>query len=162
MSSIASAIIAAGQAVKQELFTQIKDSLDDHDARITVTEGAIGRLPPISFDVVGTLNAPIAITEAMIYRVESDLKVTAARLLVKKAGTSGSCQVGVEYKRGSGAWTSILSTSISAAYTLGNYAVVNGTLTFQDFQAGDLIRLNIVAVQNAMQDFAVYLENKSA
>lgn len=161
-STIQTAIIAAGQAVKQELFTFIKDNFDDHESRITTTEAAIGRLPPITFNVIGTLYAPLAMDEALIYRVESDLRVTAARLLVKQCGSSGSVQVDVEYKRGVGSWTSILSSVISASYTAGDYSVTTGTLSVQDFLAGDLIRLNIDSVQASMEDFAIYLENESA
>ncbi len=160
--SISSANIAAGQALKQELATLIKDNLDDHEARLLVTEGSLGRLPPIPFEIVGTLNSSFAMDEVLIYRVEADLRVTAARLLVKQCGASGSVTVDVEYKRGGGAWTSILTGTISAAFGLGDYAVVNGTLSFQDFEAGDLIRLNIDAVQPGMEDFSVYLENESA
>lgn len=161
-STIQSAIIAAGQAVKQELFTFIKDNLDDHETRITTTEAAIGRLPPIAFDVVGTLSSSFAMDEVLIYRVESDLRVTAARLLVKQRGSSGSVQVDIEYKRGVGSWTSILSSVISASYTAGDYSVTTGTLAVQDFLAGDLFRLNVDSVQVGMEDFAVYLENESA
>ena len=157
-----SATIAAGQPVKQEILTTTKDDLDDHEARLIVVEGSLGSLPPICFDVVGTLNSPLAMDEALIYRVPDNIHVTAARIFVKQAGTSGSVTVDIEYKRGAGAWTSILVTPISASYTLGDYAVVNGSLSFQDFQAGDLIRLNIDAVQSSMEDFSVYLENESA
>jgi hypothetical protein len=162
-TSIPSAIIAAGQAIKQELLSFIKDGLDDHESRLSVVEGSSGRLPPISFDVVGSLNSPLTMTGALIYRVEANLTVTAARLLVKTAGSSGSVAVDVEYSRNNGStWTSILSAPISAANTLGNYALVSGTLVFQNFLAGDLIRLDINSVQNNMQDFNVYLENESA
>jgi hypothetical protein len=161
-NSISSAVIAAGKAIKQEIMTLVKDNFDDHESRLTVVEAALGRLPPICFDVIGTLYSPITMTEALAYRVEANLRVTAARLFVKKSGTSGSVQVDIQYKRGAGAWTTILTGSLSASYTLGNYAVVTGVLAFQDFQAGDLIRLNISSVQDAMEDFTVYLENESA
>jgi hypothetical protein len=161
-TSIQSQIIAAGKAIKQELLTLIKGNLDDHEARLIVAEASLGRLPPICFDVVGALNSPLTMDEALIYRVEADLRVTAARLLIKQAGASGSVTVDVEYKRGGSGWASILNSTISASYTLGDYAVVNGVLSLQDFEAGDLLRLNIDAVQSNMEDFSVYLENESA
>lgn len=160
--AITSAQIAAGEAVKQELLEKVKGNDADHESRLLVVEAALGRLPPIAFDVVGTLSAPLALDGALAYRVEADLTVTACRLFVKLAGTSGSVTVDVEYKRGGAAWTSILSAPISAAYGTGDYYTTSGTLTFQDFEAGDLIRLNIDAVQDEMEDFAVYLENESA
>jgi hypothetical protein len=159
---IDSATIAAGQAVKEELLATVKADFDDHESRLIVAEAAIGRLPPISFDVVGALTSPLAMDGALIYRVEANLRVTAARLLVKTAGSAGSVTVDIEYKRGAGSWTSILASTISAVYTLGDYSVVSGTLATQDFQTGDLFRLNIDAVQTNMQDFSVYLENESA
>lgn len=159
---IQSAIIAAGKAIKQELLTFIKENFDDHESRLIVAEAAIGRLPPICFDVVGALNSPLTMDGALIYRVESNLRVTAARLLIKTAGSAGSVTVDVEYKRGAAAWTSILTGTISAAFGSGSNFVTTGTLAFQDMLAGDLIRLNIDAVQTNMEDFSVYLENESA
>jgi hypothetical protein len=161
-SSIASAIIAAGKAVSQELFTTIKDDLDDHEDRMAVLEASLGRLPPICFDAIGKFYSPFAKDGALVYRVEAALRVTAARLFVKTAGSSGSVSVDVEYKRGAGAWTSILSSNISASYTSGDNFLVSGVLSFQDFAAGDLIRLNIDSVQTNMEDFTVYLENEAA
>jgi len=161
-TSISSAIIAAGKPVTQELCTTIKDDLDDLDSRIAITEGGIGRLPPICFDVVGALNSPLTMDGALIYRLEANTHITAARLLVKTAGSSGSVTVDIEYKRGAGAWTSILTGTISSSYSAGNYAVTSGTLAVQDFLTGDLLRLNIDAVQTNMEDFSVYLENEVA
>jgi hypothetical protein len=161
-SPIDSATIAAGQPVKQELLATVKDDFDDHESRLSVVEAAIGRLPPIEFAVLGVLVAPLAIDGVLAYRVEANMTITAARLFVKTAGSSGSVTVDVEYKRGGGAWTSILSAPVSAAFGAGDYAVVSGTLTFQNMVAGDLLRLNIDAVQSGMEDFTVYLENESA
>jgi hypothetical protein len=154
--------IAAGKPTKQELFTKTKGNFDDHEDRLIVVEGAIGRLPPIEFDVVGVLNSPLTMTAALVYRIAANLKITAARLLIKTAGASGSVQIDIEYKRGAGAWTSILSSPVSASYALGDYATVSGTLALQDFQSGDLLRMNINSVQVNMQDFSVYLENEAA
>lgn len=154
--------IAAGKPTKQELFGKTKGNFDDHESRLIVVEGAIGRLPPIAFDVIGLLYPALIADELMIYRVENNLTITAARLLVKRAGTASSIQIDVEYKRGAGAWTSILSSPITALYSLGDYALVSGTLALQSFQTGDLLRLNLDAIQTSMVGFSTYLENESA
>jgi hypothetical protein len=161
-TTIDPATIAAGQAVKQELLSTVKGDFDDHESRIIVMEASIGRLPPIEFAVVGTLNSPLSITAALAYRIEANLTITAARLFIKTAGTSGSVSVDVEYKRGAGAWTTILSAPISAGFASGSYYVTSGTLAVQNFLTGDLLRLNISAVQDGMEDFAVFLENEGA
>jgi len=161
-TEITSAEVAAGEAVKQELFTKVKDDLIDHESRMITTEAAIGRLPPIEFAVLGEIAAPFALDGVLHYRVEQDLTITAARLFIVTAGSAGSAVIDVEYKRGAGAWTSILSATISAAFGTGSLSVTTGVLTFQAMLAGDLLRLNVDSVQTNMKDFSVYLENESA
>jgi hypothetical protein len=161
-ASIQSAVVAAGKAIKQELMDLIRTDLDDHESRLITAEAAIGRLPPISFDVTGLLTPPMAVTGALTYRFDNNTRVLAARLLVVTAGSTGTVEVDVEYKRGVGAWTSILNSPISAVYTSGDYFTTSGSLATQDFLAGDLLRLNINSVQTDVEDFSVYLENEAA
>jgi len=161
-SAITSEQIAAGEPTSQPLFQKIKDSLDDHESRLTVTEAALGRLPPIDFNVLGLLNAPLAMTGAMTYRIDQATTLTACRLLVVTAGSSGSVEIDVQYKRGAGAWTTVLTGPLSAGFASGSYFTANGTLAFQDLLPGDLLRLNINSVQVNMQDFSVFLERTAA
>lgn len=117
---------------------------------------------PITFDVVGIFYSSFVKDDVLIYRVNGNIALTAAYLLVKKAGVSGSVVVDVEYKRGAGAWTTIFSSTISAAYSSGDNSLTQGTLAVQNLLAGDLLRLNIDGVQASMEDFSVYLENANA
>lgn len=150
--------IAAGKPTKQELFEKLKDDLDDHEDRLTDLEGAVGVSDPINFDFVGLLDAPEVMVGALHYAVRNSITILAARLLVISAGTSGTCEVDVEYKRGVAAWTSILDAPITAAFGEGDLVLKTGDLTFQDLEPGDLIRVNINSVQDGMEDFHVILE----
>lgn len=113
---------------------------------------------PIEFAVTGILNDPMSVTEAMIYKIFDTTTITSCSLLVGTAGTSGTISVDIQYKRGAGAWTSILSAPITALYSTGNYYSANGTLAVQNLLAGDLLRLNINSVQSGMKNFSVFLE----
>jgi hypothetical protein len=152
----------AGRVVAQSLMKKIKDDLADHESRVASTEGAIAQLMPIEFNVYGILNAPSAETEIMIYRVSAAIQVLAVRAIVKTAGTSGTLSIDVEYKRGGGAWTSLMSGPISIGFGSGDLATSSGVLSFTDLLAGDVLRLNINSVQDGMTDFSVYIENKGA
>ena len=116
---------------------------------------------PIEFAVVGTLNG-IAETAALVYRVPRSLTVTAVRAMVKTAGSTGNLVVDVKKKTGAGAFSSILSSTISVAYTSGNYAVGSGTVTTTSLASGDILALDITSVQTNMVDFSVYVEVERA
>lgn len=162
-TTLPSDLIAAGKALVQEIFSILKGDVDDHEDRITVLEGGAGVFSPITFDVTGTLS-PFAQDGILVYRVNRTLRITAARLFINVAGTSGTTSIDVEYKRGGGGWTSILTGNITAAFGAGDLYTASGTLVDAsfEFQAGDLIRLNVDSVQDAMRDLSVYLENEAA
>lgn len=159
-TAFTSAEIAAGEPVKQELWQKVKDNDADFDSRLGTAENSVGRLPPIEFYSVGTVTTPTAMDGALKTRIEANTTILAVRLVVFDAGSAGSCTVDVEYKRGGGAWTSVLSAPISASYSSGDNYVTSGTLVFTALQSGDLLRLNIDAVQTDMEDFAVFVERE--
>lgn len=159
-TALTTAEVASGKANSTSTWTKVKDNFTDHEARLLITEAALGALPPICFDVVGVLTPPVSLTQALTYRLDRNVTFTACRLFVPIAGSAGSVEIDVEYKRGGGSWTSILSTAVSQSYTAGDGATTSGTLTTQTMNSGDLIRLNINSVQTAMEDFSVYIENE--
>lgn len=121
----------------------------------------VGPLAPIEFSVIGILNG-VTLTEALLTRISQSLRITGCTLLVKTAGSAGTCTVDVQKKTGAGAWASILSAPISASYTAGNYSATAGTVTTTALSSGDLLRLNISAVQTNMEDFTVFVEVERA
>lgn len=154
--------IEVGEPTAKQLFEKIKDNLDDHESRIGAAETGLTARPPISFGVFGVLQNTFAKDEMLIERVPVALTLTAARLFIKTAGTSGTTTIDVEYKRGAGAWTSILTSVISSPYTDGDYFTATGTLAETSLLPGDLLRLNVDSVQVDMEDFVVYIENEVA
>jgi hypothetical protein len=161
-SSLSTAQVASGQAVSNPTMDTIRTDLDDLNSRLTTVEGAVGSLPPIDFAVFGTLNPPMAITGLIYYRVTAAITLTAARAIAWKAGSAGTLDVDVQYKRGGGAWTSILSSSIQVGFGAGDLGMTTGTLVVTSLLPGDFLRLNVNGVQTGMQDFSVELENQVA
>lgn len=161
-SEITSAEVAVGEPTAKPLFDKIRDNLIDHENRIAATETGGTSRPPIEFGVFGVLQSSFTKDEILIYRVPAAITLTAARLFIKTAGASGTTTIDLEYKRGGAAWTSILTGVISSDSADGDYHTETGTLAETDLIAGDLIRLNVDAVQEGMEDFIVYLENEVA
>lgn len=122
-----------------------------------VTGQADTFVPPIEFAVLGTLNG-ITGAAALVYRVPRAFTVTAVRALVKTAGSAGNLVVDVKKKTGAGAFATILSSTISVAYTAGSYAVGSGTVSTTSLAEGDILSLDITSVQTNMVDFSVYVE----
>lgn len=156
--------IGAGQAVKQELLTKVKDNFDDHEERILTLESSFTNFRPIEFTVLGTTGKVIIQDGLVLERVNFDCIVTSIRLFVWTAGTTGTLTVDLEYKRGGGAWTSLLSTPLQASYASGDRHVATGALAVSSFQlnAGDIVRLNVDAVQTRGNSFQVLLEFEGA
>lgn len=154
--------IAAGQPTKQELFLKLKENFDDHEERIQAAGAASGSKPPIEFGVFGLLNPPMAVTGILTTRIPYNISLLACRLLVVTAGSAGTLEIDIEYKRGAGAWTSILNAPISSTYTDGDYFLVTGDLSISSLVTGDLLRLNINGIQTSMEDFLVFIENAGA
>jgi hypothetical protein len=152
--------IQAGKPNKQELWTKNKGNFDDHESRIVGLEATVASFMPIEFSVYGpySMNAAPQ-TSVLIYRTSFNFTALAGRLMIQHAGSAGSTEVDIQYKRGAGAWTSIFSTLPSVVYTAGDYAIsTNAVLSFTDFLAGDLIRLDITAIQTGGSGFEFFLE----
>lgn len=159
-TAITDAEIEVGEPTAKPLFEKIQGNLDDHESRLGSAETGLTSRTPIQFEVNGLLTSEFIKDGLLIYRVASSLTLTAARLFVHLAGNVGTVTVDVEYKRGAGVWTSLLTGEISSVYTDGDYHVESGTLNVTALQAGDLIRLNLDSVQSGMKGFTVYLENE--
>jgi len=156
--TISSADILAGEPTKQELFSTIKDDLDDLDARVTVTESAGNLYRPIEFNVLGLYGDGIVQDGLMFDVIRFDITILNVLLFIHDAGTSGSTTIDVEYKRGVGAFTSVLTSPLSVSSASGDYAIGTGTLGTTSLLTGDILRLNVDAVQVLGQGFSVLVE----
>lgn len=156
--TINSADIVAGEPTKQELFSTIKDDLDDLDSRLTTVEGSTNLYRPIQFDVLGLYGDGIVQDGLMFDLVRFDITILNVVLFIHDAGSSGSTTIDVEYKRGVGAFTSVLTSPLSVAAASGDYATGTGTLGTTSLLTGDILRLNVDAVQVLGQGFSVLIE----
>lgn len=111
---------------------------------------------PIVFDVFGVPRVQDGI---LFHRVDAAITLNTFRVIVNDAGTSGTLTVDMEYKRGAGAWTSILSSPVSIASSSGDLAAAVGTLSVTSLDAGDFLRLNVDATQASIESFSVIVEN---
>jgi hypothetical protein len=108
----------------------------------------------MEFTCWGPYNQNGARTQAGQWNITQDITVTSVVLKIRFAGGSGSTTI--DLRRYRAGYQSILSTQPSVPYTAGNGAdsttgagatagVVNAT--YQDLEAGDLIDLDLSAVQ---------------
>lgn len=160
--TIPSSSIVAGEPTSQTLFTLIKDDLDDLNSRLAVTEAATNIFRPIQWDVVGYYGSTL-VQDGLFYDViRFDITVQNVILFIWTAGSSGSTTIDIEYKRGVGAFTTILSSPISAASGSGNLFQANATLAVTSLLTGDFIRVNVDAAQVSGNGFSVLMEYEVA
>lgn len=159
-TAINSSEIATGEPVKAEVQTKIKDNFDDHESRIGTLESAINSFRPLEFVVKGMYSKfGSGQTDVLFDRINFNLTLLAARLVIDKAGTAGTTEVDVYYKRGVGAWTSIFSTKPSVAFGAGDKGIsTNAVLSTTALQAGDLLRMDITSTQTLGNGFTLFLE----
>ncbi len=155
--------IQVGRPTRKELFRKIKDSLDNLLGRVLAMEAGAVTREPIGWDLVGSFNAA-DVRDGFVYLPPLDRArtLTSFKIFVRKAGSSGVLTVDVEYKRGGGGWTSILTAPASADFSGGDLYTTAGTLAVTSLLAGDILRLNLDSLQANMEDFSVYMENEVA
>jgi len=159
---INSSLIAAGKPTRQELFTLTKDNFDDHETRITSLEGSIGQSQPIDFAITGEVSQGYVQNALLHHRVHQNMTVLGVRLMTMDAGSAGTIEVDVKYKRGANPFASILSATITQAFGAGDYAVSSGTIAVPDLLLGDILRLDVLSVQTGAREVHVYIENVPA
>lgn len=152
--------IAAGEPNKQELWTKLLNNQADFDSRIGAVEN-IQQLP-MFFRATGPLDFGTLDTLIDIHRINFDITILAGRLLSITAGSAGSNEVDMLFKRGAGAWTSIFTTKPVTAFGEGDLALNTGTLSVTSLLAGDLLRMDITAAQTDGQSLVGILEFEGA
>jgi hypothetical protein len=164
---ITSTEIAVGEPVRSDTQTKIADNFENHESRILGIETGAGTVyPPIILRVNGYYSTLGAYPRATTTTCNFNLTITGIRLLIDVAGSSGTTEVDVLYKRGGGSWTSVLTTKPSVVYSAGDNAIsTNAVLNLGQvaLQAGDLIRLDITSTQaGAANGFSTRIDfNKS-
>ncbi len=158
---ITSTEIETGEPVTATTQGKIKDNFTDHEARILALEGGGTTVyAPIIMRVNGNYTGCVY-ENILKTTLNFNLTVTGIRLLIDSCGTAGTTEVVLKWKRGGGAWTSLLSTNPSVVYSLGNdYLSTNSVLNSSNvnMQAGDILRLDMVSAQTGGRGFLVRID----
>lgn len=158
---ITTAEITTGEPVANTTQTKIKDNFIAHETRIASLEGGSSSVyPPVIFRVNGVY-ADVIATGLLKTTINFNLTVTGVRLLIDQAGTVGTTTIDIRYKRGAGAYTSVLSTKPSVLFSAGSDSIsTNAVLdpTQVNLLAGDIIALDITSAQTAAKNFIVRLD----
>lgn len=148
--------IAIGEPIKNSTLEKIRGNFTDLKNSISDINDALDLLSvqsPMYFNYSGYTDT---ITDEHFTALVANFTVNDVKLTVKDAGSSGTTQVDVLYKRGAGAWTSIFSTNPSLAFGAGSYATSsNAVLSTTVLLAGDLIRCRLVTSQVNAKDCVV-------
>lgn len=144
--------VGTGQSVQSTTGTKIKNNFDDHEARLADLEGgASTTYPPAIFSMGGHYDIGGARDNVLKSVTNFPVTILGVRLYINTAGSTGTTEVDVKFKRGSGSYTSILLTKPSVASSAGDDAIsTNGVVnpTYQTLEAGDIIRIDLSSVQS--------------
>lgn len=155
---ITSEEIASGKPTSTVTFNKIKSNLEDLDARITTAELSSTAYTPIIFRVNGSYSK-YGLRENVVKTTSNfSFNFSGVRVIADKAGTSGSLEIDILYKRGTDPYVSIFTTKPSVSYTAGDDAIsTNAVLDVGTFaiEAGDIIRLDITSIQDNAEGFLV-------
>lgn len=159
--AITAAEITAGEPVTNTTQTKIKDNFIAHESRITSLEGGSAVVyPPIIFRVNGYYDVAVA-NRILKSTINFNLTITGVRLLIDVSGSAGTTAVDLVYKRGGGAWTSVLTTVPSVAYGAGDDAISSNAVLNSGqvaLQTGDILGLDITSVQTGAKNFIARID----
>ena len=159
---ITSGEITSGEPVTNGTQTKIKDNLIAHESRITSLEGGSAVVyAPIIFRVNGQYDTLGATSGVLKTVANFNLTITGVRIYIDTSGSSGTTEIDIKYSRSGGAYTSILTTKPSVAYSAGHDAVSSNAIldvSQVNLQTGDIIRLDTTSVQTAGRSFMVRID----
>lgn len=154
---------ANGQIIDEDWFNFIKTNLEDHDTRLIALETLVRqiqfKIEDFYYDFATSSTLPI--TNVMNFKLLEDITIIDCQLWVDINGSAGTNEVDIQFKRGAGAWTSILTTKPSVGFGSGsNFTSANGVLNnaFNDLLADDLLRLDVTNLQTDGFGFAALLD----
>lgn len=150
--------IEAGDPVTQDLFEKVRGNDADLESRLSVLESTVQTYPPIQFKIRGAASIYAPGTGLEYLRLFQNITLTSGRVLIFVAGSAGTAEIDIKYKRGASAFATIFSVAPSVLYSAGDYAVsTNGVLSVTDLLAGDILRLDLTTAQTDCEEFDVYL-----
>ena len=158
-SAIATTQIETGDPVTQELWELVRANFADHETRIAAVEVAVQTFVPFEFRLRGAGSIYAPVTGLEYKRIFQNITLTGARLLVPVAGSAGTWDFDIQYKRGGAAFASIFSTRPSVAFGAGDYAVSsNAVISVTSLLVGDILRFDVQGGQTDGEEASLYLQ----
>jgi len=160
--TIPSGWLTVGQAVKQRLFTRIKDNLDDLDSRITVLSSSSRYIPIINEDIKIQSNASGLLTGIIFIEIIQSCSITEAsiQLFAKGMATSGTLSIDIKKNTTTNptGFTSIFTTAPSLNLATGydyqrQLGVINTSVS--TLSAGDILRVDITNLPAGLESFRI-------
>ena len=153
--------ITTGEPVMNGMLTKVKNNFDTLDTRVTAVEGGSAVVyPPLVFSVSGEYDSLLS-ERILKTTMNFNLTITGVRILIDRAGTLGTTEIDMLYRRAGGIYTSVLTTRPSVAYTAGNDAVSsNAVLNLAEvaLQTGDILAIDLTSVQTGGVGFYVRVD----
>ena len=153
---INNAEISTGEPCSYPVNVKIKDNFDDHESRISGLELTTLKFKPIEFHLYGDYGESGNMTDNLgFYIVNFNIDLFDATLLIHQAGTSGTTEIDLQYKRGANPFASIFTVGgrPKVAFGEGDYAKSTGEVfAVTGLLAGDIIKLSTVQAQGGSPD----------
>lgn len=161
--TINSASIEVGDALKAELFTQIKDNFDDHETRIQSLAAGTAKVSLINEDIYVGSTASALLTGVYYVEVLQACTVVegSIQFFTVSPATSGTLSVDIKKNTSTNpsGFTSLFSSVPSMTIATGNYSRSTGTIntSYQSLSVGDILRVDVTGLPSGLQNFRVTL-----
>lgn len=150
-TSISSAIISVGRAIRKELWQLTKDNFDDHESRLGSLETA-GSLIQIFDETVYSASASSSLTGLLYYRAKQAIKIVRVQVQIFEKGSITSGTLSLDCKKGStlgASFATILTTQASIAFATdpdytSDDAVINSSLN--SLAIDEFIRIDVTSL----------------
>lgn len=162
-TTIPSALINVGKAIKKEIFTYVKDNFDDHESRLNTLEAGGASVIEVFNDLVSVSSADTYTgVDYFVCFSPTTIDTVEIRIFAKGSITSGTLEVDI-LKSTSDTdptnFSSIMTTkpsidfSIASNYSKSTNAVINSAVS--SLNQGDILRLDITSIPTGLSEFII-------
>lgn len=157
---ILNATILPGEPNTTDLWSKTRLNQLDHEGRILTLEGASLAFMPLNFDLYGEYHIIPTFTGYTFFRITFNITVQAGRVMAHTAGTAGSTEIDILFKRGVASFVSLFNTRPTVAFGTGDLGIGTGVLNPSNVNllAGDILRADLTASQTNGKGLSGILE----
>jgi hypothetical protein len=160
--SITTGEITSGQPVSSTTQGKIKTNFDDHESRLeSIESGSSVQYPAALMEVNGRYSILGSLDKILVSTTNMNVQITGVRLGILNAGSTGTTSARLQFKRGAGSWTNILSTPVTMPSSAGDYSLSTAATldpTYTSLMAGDLIAVDLVSSQANASGFYLRID----